>query len=356
MISSSYFISIVHSFACEKKRALSTILHVQGAEASASLNTTPDLDDICPPDGSDLLCFSRRDVYRRTSNSTAYVALELDPGNTDDAKSFFTSMVGSSSPWITELASRYSQVLTSKYSINMRHKRAFWINPGHNFNPNQQPPTFVMPTKMLIGMLISLNENGLRRRRAVITFGPGMQPKRFPLHTKTMKRRGRITIQGHGGRRVVPEQQPSTTFSEISFRVNAEEQLKAAAGVSTQGTTTFEVEFDMPQDILCMPDAEAKARLEQLLLEGMQKAADVERVIVTSIRVPEESKLVCVRRLQRMSRSLKSSHDAIIEVLTVRGLRCCCVLTNDAMHHITLTFSWNTDACRISVSHKHGCQ
>ena len=143
----------------------------------------------------------------------------------------------------------------------------------------------------------------------------------------------------------------------ISLEKKRFAQLVVNGGFSyMQRASTFEVEFDMPQDILCMPDAEAKARLEQLLLEGMQKAADVERVIVTSIRVPEESKLVCGRRLQRMSRSLKSSHDAIIEVLTVRGLRCCCVLTNDAMHHITLTFSWNTDACRISVSHKHGCQ
>ena len=63
-----------------------------------------------------------------------------------------------------------------------------------------------------------------------------------------------------------------------------------ALGVDTTKSTTFQVEYEMPKDLLCMPEKEAKINLAVFLLQGMQQAADVEKVIVASISVPAGSR------------------------------------------------------------------
>ena len=63
-----------------------------------------------------------------------------------------------------------------------------------------------------------------------------------------------------------------------------------ALGVDTTKSTTFQVEYDMPKDLLCMPEKEAKINLAVFLLQGMQQAADIEKVIVASISVPVGSR------------------------------------------------------------------
>ena len=294
-------------------------------------------------------------MFRRAANSAQTVALELDPESTAAATSFFTTMVGSSSPWITELATKYSELLTTKYSINKRHKRAFWLNPGHNFNPSQQPPTFTMPSKMIISMLVSLNENGVTRRRAIITAGPGMAPKFHPVHASIRKHRSAVATGGHSRTRA-SGQGPPATFSEIGFKVNAADQLKAAAGVDVKRATTFKVEYEMPTDLLCMPEDKAKAKLGQLMLVGMQKAGDVEKVVVTSFSVPEESKLACGRRLHRMSRSLQASGTAVTIEVVIFKMSSLALFKQSHPSHIILTLWCLADACRLSNTRQYGPQ
>ena len=79
-----------------------------------------------------------------------------------------------------------------------------------------------------------------------------------------------------------------------------------------------QVEYELPQEIMCLPQDEAKKKLGQTLLASMQRAADVENVLVTSFSVPAESMAGCKRRLHRASRSLKAASTvAKIEMLVV---------------------------------------
>lgn len=87
-------------------------------------------------DSADMSCMTRSDVYKRASSvANPYFfessathgtsALELDPENTDAAKSFMRGMLGTNSAWASGLGSQYSNLLASKYSLNSRHKRAW---------------------------------------------------------------------------------------------------------------------------------------------------------------------------------------------------------------------------------------
>lgn len=306
--------------------AFETVVDAQG---KANINPTIALLDLCPSDGSDMSCLSRRDVYKRASSFPSPVdtsssqhgntALEINPENTDNAKSFMATMLGTSSSWASGLGTAFSDILASKYDLNLRHKRAWWINPGSDWSKGTTPK-FTLPSKMIVAMLVNLNEAGHVRRRTLVTSG-----SHSTTTTKTIPTPPRhvmqYTVERAGKVRLAPQMSPakvSATSSELNFHVNPAEQIMTALGVDKSKSTTFQVEYVMPSDLLCMPEVEAKNKLGQTLLAGMKKAADVENVIVTSISVPAESKAECKRRFQRMSRTLKSAGAvAKIEILVV---------------------------------------
>jgi len=137
-----------------------------------SINPTTNLTRLCPEDGSgknrpiyqtcqtsamslhlttivltlatfsnsaERSCLTRIDVYKRASSVVnnnrvksfaphGTTALELNPDNTDAAKSFMEGMLGTTNPWVSELGSKFSNLLAKeKYSLNSRHKRAWSV-------------------------------------------------------------------------------------------------------------------------------------------------------------------------------------------------------------------------------------
>jgi len=136
-----------------------------------SINPTVALTQLCPKDGSgknrpndqtcqtsatslqmppfltlanfwnsaDMSCLTRIDVHKRASSvatndrvksraTHGTTALELNPDNTDAAKSFMEGMLGTMNPWVSELGSKFSDLLAKeKYSLNSRHKRAWLV-------------------------------------------------------------------------------------------------------------------------------------------------------------------------------------------------------------------------------------
>jgi len=250
--------------------------------------------------------------------------MELDPTNTDAAQAFMRDMLATDRAWASGLGSRYSDVLVSKYSLNSRSKRAWWINPGNQWAGDSNDPTsrytapYTLSSKIMLAIVVGINEaggGGVKRRTLITSGSDSTAVNPIPTSARYTTRPVSAKIDSIKKRaQGVQSSKLPITSPVIKYTVNPSEQLMTALGVDTTKSTTFQVEYEMPKDLLCMPEDEAKKKLATCLLHGMQQAADVENVIVTSISVPAESRSDCARRFEFMSRALKAASAAAAKI------------------------------------------
>ena len=191
-------------------------------------------------------CFTRRDVYKRASSvsnpdtgSTAthgLSALEINPESTEEAKTFMQRMLSTTSAWSTGLATQYSDLLASKYGLNSRSKRAWWINPGRKYEESPSPEQYILPSRIFLVMLVNINEDGYARRRALVAAGSdGFH------HTKVMHAIKPSMRQAKKRAATSASSPDSASSSKISYNVNPAEQMVTALGVDKAKSTTFQV-------------------------------------------------------------------------------------------------------------------
>jgi len=151
---------------------------IDRSEQTASLEPTRELLDRCqfnPPRPSLEQLFPTTCVLRRDVDAKEYkvrdgkfqTAMEVD-ANSVGNQEFIASFLGDSS-YSKDLADKYSSLISTKFALDGRYKRAFWINPGYEWTPQQvgRQSFFTVSQKLFVFMLVTLDEEFSGGRRSL---------------------------------------------------------------------------------------------------------------------------------------------------------------------------------------------
>lgn len=115
-----------------------------------------------------------------------------------------------------------------------------WINPGYKWTTDPfSPAPYTLPSKMIIAMLVGVNEAGHTRRRTLITSGSDSKTASHSIPTHSRHTTRPVSEKSHGLKKraaaVVSSKSPVTS-SVIGYKVNPSEQLMTVRTPYTQQT------------------------------------------------------------------------------------------------------------------------
>ena len=124
----------------------------------------PTLDQLFPTS-----CVLRKDVDAKeykVRDGKFQTAMEVNAGSSENQQ-FIASFLGQST-YSNNLATQYSTLIDGKFNLNGRYNRAYWINPGYEWTPQQVggQSIFTVSQKLFVFVLVTLDEkfsDGTRR-------------------------------------------------------------------------------------------------------------------------------------------------------------------------------------------------
>lgn len=291
----------------------------------ASLEPTSDLLGRCPfnptrPSSSDAFpstCVTRRDVrYRgypaRTGGFSTAIELPQESATDRDAMSRFMTTVLGESDYTKNLGAQYSQHIGTKYKLNDRYKRAWFINPGYEWTPQQSDRTsiFSLSQKIFMFCLINLNE-GFIDPPSIFNERVGDSAK-LPDYTRRsqpISRRLLTTAVDDGG--------SSMSSQQMNFDVSPRTLLASAYGLPVDRVATFEVEVALTDQEACKDVTDLKEILAGDLVNAVgDVATEHETVQIVSFSVQRRG-FDCKSLRRRLLDTSSAGAYAIVETAVV---------------------------------------
>eukprot|EP00961_Rhodomonas_salina_P260067 3514348-Rhodomonas_salina.1 len=217
-------------------------------------------------------CIIRRDVDKRQypgRGGSPSTAMELDPDNTDGAAQFMQTIFGASD-YAETLGRNFSQVIDNKYKLNGRFQRAYWINPGYEWAPQQTVGVerFLLSQRLIMVALVRLDEAGGATRRMLID-----------SETQADKRRAEEGQYGEG-----------ISLQDMSFAVSADMLVAMSLNVERTRVTTWSLSMLLTDEQACMRSHELRSAIGAVFAAHLTKAASpAEHIVISSARVDRGS-------------------------------------------------------------------
>jgi len=269
----------------------------------ATLQPTSDLLDECsfraePVDGDVLFpetCILRRDMSHRALTENTF-EITTATATADTAGVFMQTILGQND-YSKTLGSGFASTIMTKYSINGRYKRAFWINPGYEWTPAQTAggAKFSLTQKLFFFALVKLDES----------FG-----------TTSRRRLLQSTAQGK------VEVQEGMNSQRLEYESTQATILAQALDYPEGRVTSWSTEMALTALQVCMPRAELAPILRSNMMGLLDKhASTIKDVFVTSLSVNPNG-VQCRRSLDRslLAQSDLSAATATMEAMIVFDL------------------------------------
>ncbi|KAJ1468642.1 hypothetical protein T484DRAFT_2027083 [Baffinella frigidus] len=213
--------------------AFDVAIHI--AEQRAYLVPTYAMINLCPytmvaPSPTTGTCVSRRDIFQRTypAVSGAYpTAMEINVTDGTDDESEFMERILSESEYAGNLGANYSQIISDKFNLNGRYRRAWWINPGYVWNQEQikiqGTNRLTLSQRIMLIILVGFDEQDGTRRRTMLS-----------------------VIKDADG------QTSAAVASSFTYKLQPSDVVAGALGVLPERVSTWEVVMRLKPGQVCM--------------------------------------------------------------------------------------------------------
>jgi len=229
------------------------------------------------------------DPCPNTQNGDYSKASFADSGYACEA-GFMTSILGDSE-YSRKLAKDFVGAIRTRYDLNGRYTRAFWINPGYEWTPTQTAgqSLFQVSQKIYLFALITLDENWTRRRML-------LQADADPTADSG---------SGTGG-------------AKLEVAVTPKSMLASSFEVPEEKVAAFSVELQLTPAEACLSMVELQSALRLTLEDYLSSTASTFRTAqITRLTVDRGDEDCVTRRSLRKLLSGFSSATATVQLLVV---------------------------------------
>jgi len=273
----------------------------------AEMKPTTDLMNKCsffptPPSTANLLphvCVARRDIRHRVPTtipgSAGPTAMEIrhdaNDAELEKQKSFMKSIF-LDSDYAERLGTSFADNVVRKWGVNSRYVRAFWINPGYEWTPTSVVGAFsrfTISQKIIVFVLINLNEDFMRRRMILQTGAN--------------------------------EQNRGTGQAMITNNIDQADILAQVVGVDKSNIVGLEVVMGLTDQEACYSEANLREILKPKLERALENAAQpsngflAQGLQITGISVDRSTVRCAGTRRTVASRTLLGTASAAVNAL-----------------------------------------
>ncbi|KAJ1493121.1 hypothetical protein T484DRAFT_1769251 [Baffinella frigidus] len=167
--------------------------------------------------------------------------MEINVTDGTDDESEFMQRILSESEYSGNLGANYSQIISDKFDLNGRYRRAWWINPGFVWNQEQMQiqgtNRLTISQRIMLLILVGFDEHDGTRRRAMLS-----------------------VIKDADG------QTSAAVASSFTYKLQPSEVVAGALGVLPERVSTWEVIMRLKSNEACMKPYMLKTMVHDALV------------------------------------------------------------------------------------------